>query len=890
MTLPSENLTIGTRRSRRIYSKLQEHAVEYATSSDKNPNVQQDASPVKKVESSNGSRNSESSRDLKDMMEILHQLIQNYDGHVDGNMDKDECLTCPIHLSRPSFCTGQNCPPPLSGPKLSKPELLEAQALDDIIVLDELHHKLVDIFQPISKPSDANTIRTILVPILHEKLWSVLILSYGDCYISCQYHEPRINGRAPVDLAPYLREAVKATFGHFGNRNGSKSSWDRFLTRQFSVKCKSMNRTSKTGACILELLADWFSQELKLPKASRATETGKTWAERFEHLELLQLGTQSLTQDVVSEDESPISQADQGNQDECDEDTDSFDEASNGMEAGIFADEAQIDISDYMKDGDVIEQTMNDSDPYKYHSSDEMLCQENVELSFDSDGDDSDAFIESDGYDSDDIVDSDGDDSIELDESETNEFYEEFEQENAGMEQNKPSKDARVTEMMEKLEKDQIGMSSSSGDPHQHALRILGEEYLGTMRLTQAQCDEILRLRGRRPCLDEFSEEDQDLIKQSMMSFRQRLDEILQRISRYACRTLGRKGYYCPLLRPWHIANGLPGTRELVLDFLTDPRITPYQSQIARGRESWNIEIFRQAQTIEYHSHVDRGDAWGVYTMDISLPHGSGDNRNKSLSFRYTGSSISGYDASGLMGVRSRIFNGHERKIDQLLGLEPDEVAEYRSQGFASFVHEIASYPGAKRTYYRTMVFPAVEEATLLQSQVKQLVLFCETAVMLYVDSFDRLFATPGSRSGLARRLSCAQIDSLRPAHMPRPSWLGTNRSLPFAGKSVAIASVEMKNDRLPEILTAIYDRKGSTYLTTEDIEHVKAEYSRLNPSTIWPYARYQIRKRFKGALIQRGIITTSSSIKESILRVLPIFAVVKEYMYTKINICCFQK
>ena len=396
------------------------------------------------------------------------------------------------------------------------------------------------------------------------------------------------------------------------------------------------------------------------------------------------------------------------------------------------------------------------------------------------------------------------------------------------------------------------------------------------MRLTQAQCDEILRLRGRRPCLDEFAEGDQDLIKQSMMSFRQRLDEILQRISRYACRTLGRKGYYCALLRPWHIANGLPGTRELVLDLLTDPRITPYQSQITRGQESWNIEIFRQAQTIGNHSHVDRGDAWGVYTMDISLPHGSGDNRNKSLSFRYTGSSISGYDASGLMGVRSRILNGHERRIDQLVGLEPDEVAEYRSQGIASFVHEIASYRDAKRTYYKTIVFPAIEEATLLQSQVKQLVSFCETAVMLYDDSFDRLFATPGSRSGLAKRLSCAQIDSLRPAHMPRPSWLGTNRSLPFAGKSVAIASVEMKNDRLPEILTAIYDRKGSTFLTTEDIEHVKAEYSRLNPSTIWPYARYQIRKRFKVALNQRGIETTSSSIKEGILRVLPVFAVVK--------------
>ena len=284
---------------------------------------------------------------------------------------------------------------------------------------------------------------------------------------------------------------------------------------------------------------------------------------------------------------------------------------------------------------------------------------------------------------------------------------------------------------------------------------------------------------------------------------------------------------------------------------------------------------------------MDHGEAWGVYTMDISLPHGSRDNRNESLSFRYTGSSIGGYDDCGFMGLQARILHGHERVIDRMMGLSPDEVAEYRSQGFASFVHETASYPGAKRTYHKTMVFPAIEEATLLQSQVKQLVLFCEAAVMLYDDTFDRLFATSGSRSGmLSKKLSCELINSLRPAHMPRPPWLGTNRALPHAGRSVGIASLEMRNDRMPETLMAIYNRKGSTYLTGEDIEHAKAEFARLKPDTIWPYTCPQIRRRFKAALAQRGIKTTSSSIKESILQVLPIFAAVKEYMSTKISQC----
>ena len=553
---------MGTRRSKRIHSKLQEHAVDYTTPSNKNPNFRQDASSVKQIGSSNGSGNSDSSRDLKDLMAKLHQLVQYYEGHSDGDIDKDECLTCPIHLSRPSFCVGQKCPPPLSGPKLSKPELLEAQALDDTIVPEVIQHKLVEIFKQILEPLDVNALRTVLVPIIHQKAWSVLVLSCGNHYVSPVYYEPRISGRGnPVDLTPFLHEAVRATFGRVQDTNGRNISWDRFLTRQFSLQCNSTNRTSKSGACILELLAGWFGQEFKLPKASQATETGQPWAERLEHMDSLHLGTQSLTQGVVSENESAISRDDQDNQDECVEDKDSCDEASNGTAPETYADKAQVNISDYLNDSNVDEQTMNDSHPYKYHSSNEKSRQGDAESSFDSNADDSNAFTESDGYGSDDIVDSEDDDSVELDESEINGFYEDFEQGNAGLDQKTPSKDARVTEMMEEVETFQTGMpsSSESGDPHHHALRTLGEEYLGTMRLTQIQCDEILRLRGERSCLSEFSEGDQDLIKQSIMSFRQRLDEILQRISRYACISPDNRGY-CALLRPWHIANGLPGT------------------------------------------------------------------------------------------------------------------------------------------------------------------------------------------------------------------------------------------------------------------------------------------------------------------------------------------
>ena len=231
---------------------------------------------------------SQSSQDVENMMEILRQLIQDYASPSNDDLDNDEDLYCPLHLSRPSPCPTQDipdCPRPLKGPKLSKSELLQAQALDDGIMPSINRHILEDALEPILESPSLNTVQTYILPILHEGVWSVLVLSYRDNDVTTQYHEPRINGQNnSVNLIPMIRAAVKATFERVERRRKRRFSWNRILSNPCSVKCKSMNRTSKSGSHIIELLAGCLSQELKLPKGSRASDAGKLWAARFERL------------------------------------------------------------------------------------------------------------------------------------------------------------------------------------------------------------------------------------------------------------------------------------------------------------------------------------------------------------------------------------------------------------------------------------------------------------------------------------------------------------------------------------------------------------------------------------------------------------------------------
>ena len=110
-------------------------------------------------------------------------------------------------------------------------------------------------------------------------------------------------------------------------------------------------------------------------------------------------------------------------------------------------------------------------------------------------------------------------------------------------------------------------------------IRLIDEAKLQMYALTKAQCDEILRLRGIKPGLDDLLKDIRDQVEIKIRRFRTWLDEVSLRIFEYACTATwlveGAESEHVmkPQLREWYIANSLPETKRLFLELLTDQRI-----------------------------------------------------------------------------------------------------------------------------------------------------------------------------------------------------------------------------------------------------------------------------------------------------------------------------
>ena len=881
MNSPHEVPRLGVRRSRRIELKVQECTVEHDHSSEGFSQIQDDDLPyIADPDDILAESLRQGSLCLDNMMTILHQLFQDYLGHAEEDLNKDEDLTCPVHLGRPSLCPTRDCPAPITGPKCSRPELLQAQSFDDSMEPSEFKRRLVELLKHIPSLHTLISIRTIVVPILDQGVWRVLILTIGNGYVTSHFYELRINGRSsPINLTDEICEAVKVTFQHLTPGYIQEFSCDRVLKEPRYIRCKAIDRTRKSASSVIELLTTILSEQLRLPKSVSAKDTKQSWTARFEQFVLSQPVKYSPSEPVVCEgraSRAEVDQMGQANNEKASEDQNSQDSDDESYAESVSKPIAVSAVDDKgfggpANDGltnnrhQVMEADENsdwdngDDVPFIDEILDDTMSHKDLASFSDDESDASDVFTDSD----------------------LNEISDRWAEDEHDIDQDEAIEGSRTTRTTEKLADDQNHAAPLDEDPHVRASRLLGAEYLQARQLTPAQKDDILARLGPKPTLDTLSKEGREKVERCLRRYRRWLGNTLERISIYTCGSPRgvNKNYYDPTVRPWHIANGLPETKDLVLDLLTDPRVTSYQSQIARGCCAWDLEQFRRAGLIKPEDdYADCGDVWGVYSIDITIPRKSTNDMdgNGDCLFRYTGSSTGGYGRNGLVGMRSRIVSGHENMICRLQNATPERTRELRQNATALFVHEVAAQHGAKRFFSRTMTFPIIQEANILQKQVKQLILLSELAMMALDYTFDeRALFSPKSK------LPLATVRSLRAADAPPAPWFGANRSLPTDGGKSLLAEIA-KKDSLQEILGRIFDEKKRNWLEVEDLKHAQAEYSRLNPDAILPIQRELVRRSFQIVLARRGVRFVPWR-ERRLLSLLPLFASVKEHMEVRL-------
>ena len=422
------------------------------------------------------------------------------------------------------------------------------------------------------------------------------------------------------------------------------------------------------------------------------------------------------------------------------------------------------------------------------------------------------------------------------------------------------------------LEQHATNLHHVSESPYDRALRLIGQQKYERLALTQAQCDKVLCLRGDTPSLDELSEHVRAEVEKSLRNFRASLTKLVHRIFDYSCgMILPERHFEIPFdasNKDWYIANSVPESRQRILDLLFDPRITPYEAQIVRGQDCWDAQAMNQADPLSLQDLFRFEQVWGVYSLDLMVR----DLNGRTLAFRYTGSSVGGTSKNSLLGVYSRIVNGHERIIDLLQKGGDSETARLRSGGKAHFVHEISALPGTRRSYHTTILLPVVKEPSMLQYQVKKLAYFCENAMMIYDCSVDENVKGDSAQCRHAGMLG----KFLRPVEIPRPRWYGTNRCLPITAECRIFFSSVTEKDTLCQAISDHVPHMRHSYLQEEDYEAISAGYSKLDPSV--HISRDRVQRAFRNFLLEQGQ-TMMARTERRMLSYFPMLIAVKEHV-----------
>jgi hypothetical protein len=369
-------------------------------------------------------------------------------------------------------------------------------------------------------------------------------------------------------------------------------------------------------------------------------------------------------------------------------------------------------------------------------------------------------------------------------------------------------------------------------------LRITADDVSSWLKSVET---DVNRISDMETLLLQFPQQLRVEIKACIERYRDRMKQLIYRTWLLA---LGPKQNALPhYARAFQLMNSDPEGCQRLLDYFTDPRVTPLDIQLFFGMRGWLPDVWNYLQQVDVKNPLSRDNRWSVYMIRLQIPHPE-DLDSVSTDAVYIGSTFStSRNLHGQIGQAAR-FSQHEVGF-RLIG--PNKPL---------FVYRVGSEPGIRRSYHSCALFPAQFCDSYSSARLKASVRYLEDIYILLAASLDGWSTTEFTyiaRGKLPpREWSQWASSSLRPRSFPQPRWQGLNRVLPMTqNNGSTFKGRYFAGGEVLQCLRTFSEKTRKTRLSSFDIRDFEARGMPTFARTTWT-------EYYRKVLMEKGITLTT--------------------------------
>ena len=176
----------------------------------------------------------------------------------------------------------------------------------------------------------------------------------------------------------------------------------------------------------------------------------------------------------------------------------------------------------------------------------------------------------------------------------------------------------------------------------------------------------------------------------------------------------------------WYNANIGPERRNLLVEWITNPRVTSNRTKYHIRKDYWPPNLFIDLEHVDFSTSASLEDEWGVY----GIAGVTGRPQDIVAYFNYEGSARGCYSRQGHIGILARMhsyFDTLESSTCSQIVADRESTAARSPQ----YIHELCSRPETQFQVYKLASLPIIFDADVLRMQMKQLYLWSKFTLFI---------------------------------------------------------------------------------------------------------------------------------------------------------------